>query len=165
MNKPKFVYVTYIATTPEKLWQALTDPEFTRQYWSGRCLESDWRPGSRFVNWCDAAHGDLDFAGTVLESDPPRRLVYTFGEQWGEWVRGSVHKEVVNEPPSRVTYTLEPAGTPESPVVKLTVIHDELDERGQTFKSISNGWPAILSNLKSLLEVGHSLEIDEKGCH
>lgn len=138
MDKPSFVYVTYIATTPEKLWQALTSGDFTEKYWFGSRIESDWKVGSSFKIHTGVA--DKDWQGKVLECDPPRRLSYSFR------VMGN------SEHVSRVVFQLDQNG----PVVKLTLTHDELDEQDvQFFKGISGGWPAVLSNLKSLLEGGH----------
>ncbi len=140
MVKPKFVYVTYINTTPEKLWSALTSGDFTAKYWFGSRIQSEWKAGSPFklVNEC----GGKDWLGKVLQCDPPRLLSYTFQVSGG------------TEHFSRVVFQLEQHG----PVVKLTLTHDELDEKDVKFYTgISGGWPAVLSNLKSLLEGGHPL--------
>jgi uncharacterized protein YndB with AHSA1/START domain len=138
--KPKFVYVTYIATTPEKLWEALTKADFTEKYWFGSRIESAWKVGSPFKIHTGVA--DKDWQGEVLQCDPPRLLSYTFQ------VLGR------KEHFSRVVFQLEQHG----PVVKLTLTHDELDEKDDKFYTgISQGWPAVLSNLKSLLEGGHPL--------
>jgi uncharacterized protein YndB with AHSA1/START domain len=140
MDKPKFVYVTYIATTPEKLWEALTSGDFTEKFWFGSRIESDWKVGSPFK--IHTGVPDKDWQGKVLQCDPPRLLSYSFR------VMGS------SEHFSRVLFQLEQNG----PVVKLTLTHDELDEKDEKFiKGISGGWPAVLSNLKSLLEGGHAL--------
>ncbi|HEY9658904.1 MAG TPA: SRPBCC family protein [Allocoleopsis sp.] len=138
MDKPQFVYVVYIATTPEKLWEALTSGEFTQKYWGGRKIQSDWKVGSPVKHVKD--DGSSDWEGEVLQCDPPRLLSYTFhapGEK--------------QEQPSRVVFELEPNGS----TVKLTLTHDELDEK--SFMVISRGWSAILSSLKSLLETGNPL--------
>ncbi len=140
MNKPRFVYVSYIATTPEKLWQALTSGEFTEQYWFGRCVESDWRPGSKVTFTYDQGR-KVDLVGQVLRCEPPRLLSYTF------------HEQSMGEPPSRVTFEIEPAQS----MVKLTVTHEDFPPDSQLFERISRGWPAILSSLKSLLETGRAL--------
>lgn len=135
-----FVYVTYIKTTPEKLWEALTRPEFTRLYWGGVSVESGWSKGSpwRLV----FADGTVADTGQVLEIDPPSRLVV-------EW-RHEFMPELKAEGPSRATFEIEPA----EGVVKLTVTH-EIDRDGSKFiQAVSNGWPGILSNLKTLLETG-----------
>src|SRR6476646_5766724 len=125
MNKPEFVYTTYIETTPEKLWPALTDGDFTERY--------------RF-----ARQGSPSVEGKVLESDPPKRLAYTWDP-----CSADAKKERV----SRVTFDIEPRGT----VVKLTVTHDNLDERGKTLRDISGGWPMVIASLKSILETGRPL--------
>jgi uncharacterized protein YndB with AHSA1/START domain len=139
MNKPTFVYVTYIATTPEKLWEALTDPSFTVRYWFGFRVDARGKAGARMtaVN----PSGVLVHDDAILESDPPRRLVY-------EWK--SLYEEFKDEPVSRVSFEIEP----KADHVKLTVIHDDFDEGSLMFQKISDGWPAVLSNLKSLLETG-----------
>ena len=144
MSKPEFVYVTYIETTPEKLWEALTSSAFTRQYWFGAEVRSDWSLGSPFALLLD---GEVTDSGEILESDPPRRLSYSFKH----------HKfaELRSEPISRVVFTIEPFGS----LVRLTVLHDGFVEGGKYLGAVSNGWPAILSGLKSLLERGKVLAI------
>jgi uncharacterized protein YndB with AHSA1/START domain len=145
MDKPEFVYVTYIKTTPEQLWQALTDGEFTRRYWFGRRVKSDWRVGSRVEFWAD--DGKLSDSGEILEANRPRRLSYTWTVEFIEELR--------REPPSRVTFELEPLGD----VVKLTVTHDQFGPGSAVLKGVSNGWPIILASLKSLLETGMPLAV------
>jgi uncharacterized protein YndB with AHSA1/START domain len=137
------VYVTYIRTTPAKLWRALTDPEFTRRYWAGTWQESDWKPGGSWrLMIPDGRVGD---SGEVLEIEPERRLVL-------KW-RNEFMPELRAEGYSRLTCELEKVG--ES--VKLTVIH-ELDKLESKFiGAVSSGWPHILASLKSLLETGESL--------
>jgi uncharacterized protein YndB with AHSA1/START domain len=137
MSKPQFVYVTYIETTPEKLWEAVTSSEFTRQYWFGAEVKSDWKVGSPFALMLD---GSITDSGEILEADPPRRLSYSFKHQ--------KYEELRNEPISRVVF--EPFGA----LVRLTVLHDGFIEGGKYLGAVSNGWPAILSGLKSLLETG-----------
>jgi uncharacterized protein YndB with AHSA1/START domain len=144
MSKPEFVYTTYIETSVDKLWQALTDGDFTERYWFGHRVTSDWKMGSPYRF---AKQGAPTIEGKVLVVDPPRRLAYSWD---------SCSPEAKRERTSRVTFDLEPRGK----VVKLTVTHDELDERGVTLRSISGGWPMVVANLKSLLETGHTLEID-----
>src|SRR5258706_11635233 len=138
MSKPEFVYTTYIDTTPEKLWHALTDGDFTERYWFG------WKVGSPYRF---ARQGSPSVEGKVLESDPPKRLAYT-------WDPCSA--DAKKERTSRVTFDIEPRGT----VVKLTVTHDNLDERGKTLRDISGGWPMVIASLKSILETGHALPAD-----
>ena len=144
MEKPKFVYVTYIATTPEKLWNALVDGEMTRQYWWRHRNVSDWKVGSPFELMLD---GSITDSGEILEADPPRRLSYSFKHQKDEELR--------NEPISRVVFTLEPFGA----LVRLTVLHDGFIEGGKYLGAVSSGWPAILSQLKTLLETGKLLNV------
>jgi len=143
MTRPEFVYVTYIETTAEKLWNALTSGDFTERYWFGYRVASDWRPSSpyRFTK-----PGAPAIEGTVLISDPPKRLCYSWD---------SCSPDAQRERTSRVTFDLEPCGD----AVKLTVVHDELDEGGVTLRNISGGWPMVIANLKSLLESGRVLNI------
>jgi uncharacterized protein YndB with AHSA1/START domain len=143
MSKPEFVYTTYIETSAEQLWLALTDGDFTERYWFGYRASSDWEAGSRYQFTRQGANG---IEGNVLVSDPPKQLVYT-------WVPCS--PETKHERTSRVTFDLEPHGK----VIKLTVTHDNLDPHGTTFRNASTGWPMVLANLKSLLETGHVLNI------
>ena len=144
MSESHFVYVIYIRTTPEKLWQALIDPAFTRQYWVETHQECDWMVGSSWrLMIPDGRVGD---SGEVLEIDPPRRLVLSW--------RNEFKPELRAEGYSRMTYELEPHG---SDSVKLTVIH-EMDRPGsKLIDGVSQGWPHLLSSLKSLLETGESL--------
>jgi uncharacterized protein YndB with AHSA1/START domain len=140
MARSTFVYVTYIRTTPEKLWSALTDGEFMKQYWFGNHCESQWTAGSPWkIVSADGATLDV---GEIVEADPPRRLVIRWHNQ---------HKpELKAEGPSRCTMELESGGG----AVKLTVTHTIERESSKLIESVSGGWPAILSNLKSLLESG-----------
>lgn len=140
-ERPGYVYVTYIESSPERVWQALTDPGLTAQYW-GHSNVSDWRPGSGWEHRRVDGSGIADAAGTVIESVPPERLVLTFDAP-GEPPAGG---------PSRVTFTIEPYHE----IVRLTVTHENLADRA-ALKAISAGWPAVLANLKSLLETGHVL--------
>jgi uncharacterized protein YndB with AHSA1/START domain len=144
MSKPEFVYVTYIETTPEKLWEALTDGDFTERYWFGIRLRSDWKVGSTF----EMVRGDgtVSDAGKIVECDPPRRLAYTFV---------NLSDNYKNEVPALATLVLEPHGK----LVKLTLTHEGFQEGSLMLPAISKGWPAILSGLKSILETGHPLEI------
>jgi uncharacterized protein YndB with AHSA1/START domain len=143
MSKPEFVYTTYIETTAEQLWHALTDGDFTERYWFGHRVTSDWKVGSPYKF---ASQGKLSVEGKVLISDPPRKLAYT-------WVPCSA--DAKRERTSRVTFDIEPRGT----VVKLTVTHDNLDEGGATFRDISGGWPMVIASLKSILETGRELPV------
>ena len=144
MSKPEFVYITYIETTPEKLWQALTEGDFTERYWFGVRLRSDWKIGSSFE--MVRGDGSISDAGKVVEYDPPRRLAYTFV---------NLSDEYKGEPPALATFVIEPHGK----LVKLTVTQQGFVEGGKFLAGVSQGWPAILSSLKSLLERGNALEI------
>jgi uncharacterized protein YndB with AHSA1/START domain len=144
MNNSRFVYVTYIRTTPEKLWQALIDPEFTRRFWSETWQDCEWKPGATWRLMIP--DGRVADAGEVVEIEPQRRLVL----RWRNEFMGELRAEGY----SRMTYEIEKKG--ES--VKLTVIH-EMDRPGSKFiEAVSGGWPMILSSLKSLLETGEPLE-------
>ena len=152
MSKPAFVYTTYIETSAEQLWQALTDGDFTERYWFGHRVASDWEIGSPYkftkpgadAQCAASGQASSKIAGKVLAFDPPKRLAYS----WDSLQRG--------ERPSRVTFDLEPRGK----VIKLTVTHDGFDEGSKMFTDISGGWPMVLASLKSLLETGHVLTID-----
>ena len=144
MSKPEFVYVTYIETTPQELWEALTSSEFTRRYWFNTEVRSDWKIGSAIALVMDGKTTDV---GEILEADRPRRLSYTFKHVSDE--------ELKREPASKVVFTLEPHGK----VVKLTLTHEGFIEGGKMLDGISKGWPAILASLKSLLESGTALAI------
>lgn len=143
MADSRFVYVTYIRTTPEKLWRGLIDPEFTRQYWVGTWQESDWTPGAAWRLMIP--DGRLGDSGEIIEIEPHRRLVIKWRNEFAPDLR--------EEGYSRLTYELEPQG--ES--VKLSLTHriDKPDSR--LIEGLSNGWPHVLSSLKTLLETGESL--------
>lgn len=144
MNNSRFVYVTWIRTTPEKLWEALTQPEFTRQYWHQCWQDCDWKPGSSWkLMFPDGRVGD---SGEVIEIEPNKRLVLSW--------RNEYRPELKEDGYSRMTMEIEQ----HDDVVKLTVIH-ELDKPEAKFiQAVSGGWPNILSSLKSLLETGEPLE-------
>jgi uncharacterized protein YndB with AHSA1/START domain len=144
MGKPEFVYVSYIETTPAKLWEALTSSEFSKRYWWDTSVVSDWKVGSPFSL---VLNGKTTDVGEILEADPPRRLCYSFRHILNEAAR--------NERPSRVTFVLEPHGK----LVKLTLIHEDFAENSVIVDGISKGWPAIMSSLKSMLETGQPLII------
>ncbi len=156
MQKPEFVYTTYIKTTPEQLWQALTDPAFTRRYW-GATLTSDWEAGSP-MTWEYKGVTIADPAQVVLESEPYRRLAYTWQTVTPEFAKvvgfsDEYFAKVAAERRSKVSFDIESIGDS----VKLIVIHDDFDAGSAMLESISNGWPMILASLKTLLETGETL--------
>ena len=143
MARSKFVYVIYIAAPAELVWRALLDGEFTRQYW-GHENVSDWKPGSTWEHRRGDAAGAAVLLGEVLESRPPRRLAITWAEPRD---RGLASRH------SRVTFEIEPLAD----MVRLTITHDDLEEGSEMQRKISQGWPRVLSSLKSLLETGRAL--------
>jgi len=153
MNNTAFVYVTYIHTTPERLWQALTDRAWITRYFSGGGPESDWQPGSP-ISWrMDANDVAHDWGQRVLEVEPYRRLTYSWHNYQPEMARmfgWSQERlaELRKEPISKVSFQIEPMGE----IVKLTVIHDDFVPDSEMLKGISQGWPMILSFLKTVLE-------------
>lgn len=139
----QFIYVTYIRTTPEKLWQALTDPAFIRQYWFGMTVDCVWTKGAPWsLKFEDGRVADT---GEVVEIDPPRRLVL-------KW-RNEFRPELKEEGYSRCVMEIEPKGE----LVKLTVTHSIEKEGSKFVAAVSGGWPQVLSSLKSLLETGTAL--------
>jgi uncharacterized protein YndB with AHSA1/START domain len=136
------VFEIYIRTSPERLWEAITDPEIRAKYHFGVGVHSEWTPGSRLEMRSPRAQAPLG-EGEVLEADPPRRLVHTLTSLWGEDVRA--------EGPSRVIWEIEPVGDS----CRLTVIHDQLRDGAKA--EIYGGWPMILSGLKTWLETGEQL--------
>ena len=159
MQKPSFVYTTYIQTTPERLWDALTSRAFTERYWSAS-FETDWTPGSEMV-WTIHGVRIAHREQIVLESEPYRRLSYTWHTFTPELARASgVSEEVfataAEEPRSKVTFELEPVGG----AVKLTVIHDDFPLESTVAQLVSGGWPQVLSKLKTLLETGETFRIE-----
>jgi uncharacterized protein YndB with AHSA1/START domain len=143
MKNATFVYVTYIASTPEKVWRALLDGEATRKYW-GHFNVSDWKPGSGWRHEQDNAERTLRMVGTVVEVNEPKRLVFT-------WAPPADANDESKH--SRVTFELEPNGD----TVKLTVTHSELEPGSNMFNGISKGWPHVLSGLKTYIETGKTL--------
>jgi uncharacterized protein YndB with AHSA1/START domain len=144
MSKPEFVYVTYIETTPARLFEALTSSEFSKAYWFGTELRSDWKIGSPFALVSDGNETDI---GEILEYDPPRRLSYTF--------KHVLMDKYKHETPTKVVFTIEPHGK----ISKLTLTHEGFAGASGLLDGISKGWPAILSGLKSMLETGKPLAI------
>jgi uncharacterized protein YndB with AHSA1/START domain/DNA-binding transcriptional ArsR family regulator len=161
MNKPSFVYTTYIQTTPEQLWEALTSPAFTERYWN-TTFETDWTPGSEMI-WNNNGVRIADRAQVVLEADPYRRLSFTWHDFTPELARTlnmseEVFAAAAREPRSKVTFELEPAGS----AVKLTVLHDDFPPESKAAEMVSNGWPQVLSKLKTLLETGETFRIPRR---
>ena len=140
MNRSQFVYVSYIRTTPEKLWQALTDPQFVRQYWFGFTVECAWKKGAAWK--LIDTDGKTTDSGEIVEIDPPRRMVIRWTNQW--------NPELKAEGPSRCTIALEPVDR----AVKLTITHEIERPESRFIGAVAGGWPSIVSNLKSLLETG-----------
>jgi uncharacterized protein YndB with AHSA1/START domain len=148
MARSTFVYVTYIRTTPEKLWSALTDDvQFMKQYWFGFHCESQWTPGSPWK--MVSGDGHITDAGDIVEAEPPRRLVI----RW----RHEKNPELKAEGDSLCTMELEPSGEPSGAAVKLSITHTIEREPSKLIVAVSGGWPKILSNLKSLLETGSTV--------
>lgn len=144
MTKSMFVYVTYIRTTPQKLWSALTeDAEFIKQYWFGTHWESQWTAGSPWK--MIGPDGELYDSGEILESDPPKRLVMRWQHQR--------KPELKAEGDALCTIELEPIG----PSVKLSITHTIEREQSKLIEAVSGGWPKIMSNLKSLIETGSAI--------
>jgi uncharacterized protein YndB with AHSA1/START domain/DNA-binding transcriptional ArsR family regulator len=140
-ERPDYVYVTYIESSPERVWQALTSAELTAQYW-GHSNVSDWQPGSSWEHRRVDGSGIADVVGTIIESTPPKRLALTFDAPGQEPPGG----------PTIVTFDIEPYHE----IVRLTVTHENLGSQ-DALDAISIGWPAVFANLKSLLETGHVL--------
>ena len=143
MNDARFVYVTYIRTTPERVWNALLQPEFTRQYW-GHDNVSDWKAGSSWEHRRTDGSGTVDLVGQVVESAPPRRLVIT-------WAFPADAADKATH--TRVTFEIEPV----EDMVRLTITHDKLEPGSDMLRGITDGWPRVLSSLKTLLETGKPL--------
>lgn len=146
MSDQSFVYVTYIATSPEKLWEALTSAEFTQKYFFGTKVQSDWQEGSEVKYF--RGNGELDVFGEVLKSKPHEILTFTWNHV----------DDLEREKPTVVTFELQQFNE----TVKLTLLHENLKEddffeRDDTFMGLNNGWPAIMSNLKSFMETGETL--------
>lgn len=144
MSKSTFTYVTFIHTTPERVWSALTTPDFMRQYWFDMHCESDWKKGSSWkLVFPDGRIADM---GEIVESDPPRRLAIKWHNQWKPELKAEGH--------SLCTFTLEVVPDNAKPVVKLSIVHSMERDGSKLIEAVSGGWPRILSNLKSLLETG-----------
>jgi uncharacterized protein YndB with AHSA1/START domain len=150
MNKPELIYTTYIRSTPEKVWTAITNPEFARQYWGGHTNVSDWQPGSSWTHVADDEQGTVRVVGKVEECVPPQRLVMT-------WVDPDDQTDV-----SRVTFEIEAI----EDMVRLDVIHGDFTPGKDMIEKVSGGWPRVLSSLKSFLETGAGLNVKagKSGC-
>ena len=147
MNKPELIYTTYIRTTPEKVWNAITNPEFARQYWGGNENVSDWKPGSKWVHVTGDEERAIRVTGKVVESVPPKRPVLT-------WADPANEADV-----SRVTFEIEPVDDE----VRLDVIHGDFKPGSDMISRVSGGWPRVLSSLKSFLETGKPLHVANCG--
>lgn len=147
MNKPDYVYETYIRTTPERLWKAITSAEFTRQYFHGMAIESDWTPGGPVVFRYEDGRPGVE--GQVLEAEPTRLLRYTWRFVYDE--------ELARERPSRVSFEIEPQGA----VCRLRVTHDDFDPHSKVLPLVSQGWAPLICSLKSLLETGQPLDLED----
>ncbi len=147
MSKPELIYTTYIRTTPEKLWNAITNPEFARQYWGGNENVSDWKPGSKWMHVTGDNERAIRVTGKVVESVPMKRLVLT-------WADPANEADV-----SRVTFEIEPFDD----TVRLDVIHGDFKPGSDMINRVSGGWPRVLSSLKSFLETGKALDVANCG--
>jgi len=144
MAKSTFVYVAYIRTTPAKLWQALTKPEFTRRYWWATWQDCKWKRGAPWrLMFSDGTVADT---GKVLEIRPQRKLVLAWRHEFKPALRAEGY--------SRMTYEIKQEGK----LVKLTVLHEMNKPNSKVIKAVSWGWPGVISSLKSLLETGKALE-------
>jgi uncharacterized protein YndB with AHSA1/START domain len=147
MSTPKLVYVTSIRTTPAKLWEALTEPDFIQQYWFGCRNTSTWKEGDPIES--RTPEGELAWKGTILKSLPEKEVIFTFDH-------------LAEEPPSTVIFKIEqPGDGPDT--VRLTIIHQDFAEVSAIRDRVSNGWPSIVEGIKSLLETG-VVENPSAGC-
>ena len=152
-SKPDYLYVTYIRTTPEKLWEALTKGDFSEKYWFGYRMETEWKVGADFRLRAPDGNIDKNWVGKVLEYNPFQRLSYSTFLCTDKTVTANKRNG-----PTTVTYELEAMG----PMVRLRLIHENLisedfESDPNTWKGINNGWPAVMSGLKSLLETGQAI--------
>jgi uncharacterized protein YndB with AHSA1/START domain len=160
MDTQEFIYATFIRTTPEKLWEALTNGDFSEKYWFGFRIEFELKAGGKMRILPPKGMEEVgDHAGEVLVCEPNRKLVYT----WNPKDKPEVAKK--RKSPSRVTYEITPMGQ----MTKLRLIHENLlaediEKDPTTFRGINNGWPAVLSSLKSLLETGQAMDYGGPKC-
>lgn len=140
---PAAVFTVFIKTTPDQLWRAITESEFTTRYYYRSGVESDWKPGSTYRYHIDGAD---QITGTVVEADRPHRLVQTFDARWDD--------DVAADAPTRISWEIEEAAPG---MCKLTVVHDGFASRNASYESVVGGMPYILSGLKTLLETGQPL--------
>jgi uncharacterized protein YndB with AHSA1/START domain len=143
MSNAEFVYTTYIKTTPEKLWAAITNPEFTRQYWGGHVNLSDWKKGAKWQHKDTNNHDDIRISGEILEISPPKRLVLS----WASPLDAT--------DTSRVSFDIEMVGG----LVRLVIVHGGFKTGSEMAGKISQGWPLVLSSMKSFLETGDPIDI------
>jgi uncharacterized protein YndB with AHSA1/START domain len=144
MAKDRFAYLIFIRTNPETLWKALIEPDYTRRYWAGSVQQSEWKPGA---SWrLLAPDGKLTDSGSVLEIDPPRRLVLSWRNEFLPELRVEGH--------SRCCFEIERRGE----LAGLSVTHEMERADSKLIAAVSRGWPIILSSLKSLIETGQSFE-------
>ncbi|WP_073815919.1 SRPBCC family protein [Kitasatospora sp. CB01950] len=141
---PTYEYATYLRATPEQVWNALTDSGATARFW-GHANVSDWRPGSAWEHRRTDGSGTVDATGHVLAAEPPKRLTLTFEDR----------PDLFADDAATVTFLIEPYRD----IVRLTVTHEKLRDRA-ALEAVSHGWPAVLANLKSLLETGEPLPQD-----
>lgn len=145
MKRPEHVYETYIRSTPERIWKAITTAEFTRQYFHRMAVESDWKTGSPVRFLYD--DGRVGCEGVVREYDPPRRLSYTW--------RFLFDDALAKERPSTVQFEITPVGD----ACRLRIVHSDFDADSKVYPMISEGWAEVASSLKSLLETGKPLNV------
>ena len=158
-DAPAFVYQTYIRTSPEQLWRALTEPAFTERYWGGLSFDTDWKAGSTMA-WRIAEVTVADPGQVVIESDPYRRLTYSWHSYTPEWARANGIDEALRaalaaERRSTVTFDIDDLGE----AVKLTVLHGNFEAGSTAATMVRDGWPRVISDLKSLLETGEPLRV------
>ena len=141
------VYMVFIKASPEEIWEAITKPEFTSRYLHGSNVESSFEPGTPYKGW-SSDRSQLFVDGEVLESDPPRRLSFTWRALWDE--------ELLSESASRVTWEIDPQTGGFS---KVTVVHDQLEGAPKTAETVASdmGWKIVLDGMKTLLETGEPL--------